>query len=89
MSAKGEHAMAEALYRRAAEAGDRRAVVKLVNWPGVREDPAAMEAVYRAAIAAGDVESVASLAALRARQGDTAEARALSWWPSNAAASAR
>ncbi|MEV0431444.1 hypothetical protein [Micromonospora sp. NPDC050495] len=75
MSAKGEHAMAEALYRKAAEAGDHRAVVKLVNWPGIREDHAAMEAVYRAAITAGDVQSLASLAALRARQGDTAEAR--------------
>jgi hypothetical protein len=34
-----------------------------------------MEAVYRAAIAAGDVQSLADLAALRARQGDTAEAK--------------
>ncbi|SCG14946.1 hypothetical protein GA0070610_1170 [Micromonospora echinofusca] len=77
MSAEGEHTIAEALYRKAAEAGDDRAVVKLVNWPGIREDPAAMEAVYRAAITAGDVQSVASLAALRTRQGDTAEARVL------------
>ncbi|RZU75452.1 hypothetical protein EV384_3994 [Micromonospora kangleipakensis] len=77
MSVKGEHAMAEALYRKAAEAGDHRAVVKLVNWPGIREDRAAMEAVYRTAITAGDVQSWASLAVLRARQGDTAEARVL------------
>ncbi|MFG1888058.1 hypothetical protein ACGFIR_09330 [Micromonospora sp. NPDC049051] len=77
MSAKGEHAVAEALYRKAVGAGDHRAVVKLVNWPAIREDQAAMEAVYRAAITAGDVQSLPSLAALRARQGDTAEARVL------------
>ena len=77
MSAKGEYAAAEALYRKAAEAGDDRAVVKLVNWPGIGEDLAAMEAVYRSAVTAGGVQAVASLAALRARRGDTAEARVL------------
>ncbi|BCY10231.1 hypothetical protein L3i22_053190 [Actinoplanes sp. L3-i22] len=66
-----------ALYRKAAGAGDHRAVRKVVNWPGVREDPAAMEAVYRAAVAAGDVTSLSSLAVVRARRGDGVESREL------------
>jgi tetratricopeptide (TPR) repeat protein len=77
MLAIGQHAVAVALYRRAAEAGDHRAVAKLINWPGIREDPAAKEVVYRPAIAAGDVRSLIYLATLRAQQGDIAEARVL------------
>jgi hypothetical protein len=77
LMAKGETALALPLYRKAAEAGDHGAVTTLVNWPGVRDDPAAMEAVYRAAIAAGDVSSLSSLAMLRARGGDHVQAREL------------
>lgn len=58
------------LYRKAAEAGDHRAVIRVVNWPGIRDDREAVEAVYRAAVAAGDLQSLSGLAGLRARQGD-------------------
>jgi hypothetical protein len=68
--AEGKPDQALPLYRKAAEAGDHGAVEVVVNWPGVRDDPAAMEAVYRTAIAAGDVSSLPSLAMLRARLGD-------------------
>jgi hypothetical protein len=53
------------------------AVVQLVNWPGIRDDLAAVEAVHRVAVTAGDVQSLSSPAMVRARQGDTAEARGL------------
>jgi hypothetical protein len=75
--AAGQAGHALALYRKAAEAGDHGAVTVVVNWPGIREDPAAAESVYRAAVAAGDLSSLSSLAMLRAQLGDKVEAREL------------
>lgn len=63
-----------AMYREVARAGDHSAVVRVVNWPGIRDDNATVEAVYRQAIAAGDLRSLVGLAQLRERLGDAVEA---------------
>lgn len=73
----GRSAEALTLYREAARAGHHDAVIRVINWPGIRDDDAVVEAVYREAIAAGDLRSLAGLADLRARLGDDVEARHL------------
>ena len=73
----GRSAEALVLYREAARAGHHDAVVRVINWPGVRDDDATVHAVYREAIAAGDLQSLAGLADLCARRGDEVEARRL------------
>ncbi|MFV2017313.1 hypothetical protein [Micromonospora sp. LOL_023] len=66
-----------AFLQEAVKAGNHRAVTRMVNLPDIWRNPEAQESVYRAAVAAGDQLSLTGLASVRARLGDTAEARRL------------